>query len=185
MVSIEEQLKAAKDALVTIEAQPVAKPYEFRVPRLPYLLWSVTTLVVMALLISLTVDLIFRAGGFDETWQVSMSIFPLELLIFWVVYFILAVGRFHDIGSSGWWSLLLLVPVVNLIVWAYLLFAPSAVRKEAQLALQFPRPKEPPRAERVAAMTNARGWMIFAGLIISCLLVASAVVLFATYYVAA
>ena len=37
----------------------------------------------------------------------------------------------------------------------------------------------------VAPMTKARGWTIFAGLIISFLLVASAVVLFASYYVAA
>jgi hypothetical protein len=76
------------------------------------------------------------------------------------------------------------VPVVNLIVWAYLLFAPSAVRKEAQLGMQLPQSQEPPRAEPVAPITNARGWTIFAGLIISFLLVASAVALFATYYVA-
>lgn len=123
-------------------AQPV-KPtpsYEFRVARLPYVLWSGVTLFVMALLISLTVELIFRAGGLDETWQVSMSIFPLELLIFWVVYFVLAVGRFHDVGSSGWWSLLLLVPVVNLIVWAYLMFAPGAVREEELRRDHLPSP---------------------------------------------
>lgn len=34
----------------------------------------------------------------------------------------------------------------------------------------------------VSAMTNARGWGIFAGLIISFLLVASVAVLFATYW---
>jgi hypothetical protein len=53
---------------------------------------------------------------------------------------------------------------------------------QAQLAQQLSRSKEPPRAEPVAPMTNARGWTIFAGLIISFLLVAAAVVLFATYY---
>jgi len=56
---------------------------------------------------------------------------------------------------------------------------------QSQLGLQLPRVDEPPRAEPVAAMTNARGWRIFAGLIISFLLVASVVVLFAKYYVAA
>jgi hypothetical protein len=37
-------------------------------------------------------------------------------------------------------------------------------------------------ADTAAAMTNVRGWKIFAGLIISILLVASAVVLFAMYW---
>jgi hypothetical protein len=55
---------------------------------------------------------------------------------------------------------------------------------QTQVAKQLPRPDEPPRTERVVAMTNARGWRIFAGLIISFLLVASVVVLFATYVAA-
>jgi uncharacterized membrane protein YhaH (DUF805 family) len=114
-----------------MQAAQAAKPaphYEFRLARLPYFLWSVVALVIMALLIRLTSDLIFRAGGWDETWQLSMSILPLELVIYGIVYFVLAVGRFHDIGLSGWWSLLLLVPVANIFVWLYLLFKPGAAR---------------------------------------------------------
>jgi hypothetical protein len=37
-------------------------------------------------------------------------------------------------------------------------------------------------ADRVPAMTNGRGWEIFAGLILSWLLLASVVVLFATHW---
>ena len=182
-------------------AQPVRpKPYyEFRLERLPYFLWSVAALFVMTLLIKLTTELIFQTGGWDDNWDLSMRVLLLQLLIYMVAYFLLALGRFHDIGLSGWWSLLLLVPIVNLVVWLYLFFKPGAVRDHvlvhrltaparseagAQPISQGAR-VEPPRAERVATMTNARGWMIFAGLIISLLLVASAVVLFATYYVAA
>jgi len=47
---------------------------------------------------------------------------------------------------------------------------PAAVAKRIELA------------DQVAPMTNARGWKIFAGFIISYLLVASAVVLFATHW---
>jgi hypothetical protein len=39
------------------------------------------------------------------------------------------------------------------------------------------------RGDTVPAMTNARGWNIFAGIIISWLLVASAAVLFAMYWI--
>ncbi len=28
-----------------------------------------------------------------------------------------SVRRFHDIGKSGWWCLLFIIPIVNLIVW--------------------------------------------------------------------
>jgi len=166
--------------------------YKFRVTRLAYFLWFLCVLVV-ALMVAISLVILAQGAAAPRVatpwskWaaQNSKDLLNLITSIATVIGFVLSIGRFHDIGHSGWWSLLLLVPVVNLIVWAYLLFAPSAVRKEAQLALQFPRPMEPPRAERVAAMTNARGWMILAGFIISCLLVASAVVLFATYYVAA
>lgn len=35
------------------------------------------------------------------------------------------VRRLHDIGQSGWWSLLVFVPVVNLLFGLYALFAPG------------------------------------------------------------
>lgn len=36
-----------------------------------------------------------------------------------------ASRRFHDVGHSGWWSMVLLVPVVNLFLGLYLLFVPG------------------------------------------------------------
>jgi hypothetical protein len=50
---------------------------------------------------------------------------------------------------------------------------PAAEAKRSELA---------DRVDTAAAMTNVRGWKIFAGLITSFLLVASAVVLFAMYW---
>jgi uncharacterized membrane protein YhaH (DUF805 family) len=116
--------------MTDIPAQPGKVPvhYQFRLARLPYFLWSVAALVVMALLVHLTTDLTLQAGAWEDAWQLSISVLPLELLIYVVAYFVLAVGRFHDIGLSGWWSLLLLVPVVNVIVWLYLLFKPGMGR---------------------------------------------------------
>lgn len=32
------------------------------------------------------------------------------------------VRRWHDLGKSGWWSLTAVIPVVNIIVWFYLIF---------------------------------------------------------------
>src|SRR5262245_33989468 len=50
---------------------------------------------------------------------------------------------------------------------------PAAIAKTIELA---------DRVDTVPAMTNARGWEIFAWLIVSMLLLASAVVMFASYW---
>jgi len=50
---------------------------------------------------------------------------------------------------------------------------PAAIAKTSELA---------DRVDTIGGMTNARGWKIFAGLIVSFLLVASAVALFATHW---
>lgn len=34
----------------------------------------------------------------------------------------MAVRRFHDIGKSGWWTLLLIIPIVNFFTTLFLLF---------------------------------------------------------------
>lgn len=42
-----------------------------------------------------------------------------------VVGFILSIQRLHDFNASGWWCLLFLVPVVNMILGLVLLFTPG------------------------------------------------------------
>lgn len=42
-----------------------------------------------------------------------------------VVSVMLCIQRLHDINASGWWCLLFLVPVVNVILSIVLLFAPG------------------------------------------------------------
>ena len=59
-----------------------------------------------------------------------MSMTALILIIFFVLYLAtiifvwsLHIRRWHDLGHSGWFSLLNLVPIVNLVVLIYLLCA--------------------------------------------------------------
>ncbi len=54
-----------------------------------------------------------------------ISLYVLTLLlgvIFLFLAFSLWIRRLHDVGMSGWWAILILVPVVNLFLLGYLLF---------------------------------------------------------------
>lgn len=48
----------------------------------------------------------------------------------------LYVRRFHDIGKSGWWSLLLLIPILNILLLFYLLVK-SSTKAENRYGKQF------------------------------------------------
>jgi Protein of unknown function (DUF805) len=47
------------------------------------------------------------------------------LVIMGLINLVLTIGRFHDIGLSGWWTLLTFIPIVNLFVLLFLLLWPS------------------------------------------------------------
>jgi hypothetical protein len=41
------------------------------------------------------------------------------------IHIINVIRRFHDMGRSGWWFFLTLIPLVHLVAYAFLLFAPG------------------------------------------------------------
>lgn len=59
---------------------------------------------------------IYVIGGVVGLGEALAGIFALALLIPNVA---VSVRRFHDIGKSGWWCLIFLIPLVNLIAWIY------------------------------------------------------------------
>jgi len=58
----------------------------------------------------------FLQGIIEVTSREDPSISAVLSLIVFVVVFGLAVSRLNNIGMSGWWSLLMLIPVVGLYV---------------------------------------------------------------------
>ncbi|MCH9022028.1 MAG: DUF805 domain-containing protein [Planctomycetes bacterium] len=60
----------------------------------------------------------FGLGGLNYMFELTDDpvIAPFGSLIVLVLSFFLVVNRLHNIGLSGWWSLLMLVPVANLLV---------------------------------------------------------------------
>jgi uncharacterized membrane protein YhaH (DUF805 family) len=105
-------------------ANPVP-PYKFRLARLPYFFWVLSAPVacfVLAMGISLIIASLTRFSAYEAGNLVGGRLFVLTSV---ATHFVLVVGRCHDIGWSGWRSLLLLVPIVGLVVWVYLFFAKS------------------------------------------------------------
>ena len=62
---------------------------------------------------------------FTGTAQGEPSIAFFGIIVISVLPFVLIVNRLHNTGMSGWWSLLTLVPIVNLFVGVRCLMCPE------------------------------------------------------------
>ncbi|PKB78218.1 MAG: hypothetical protein BZY88_19505 [SAR202 cluster bacterium Io17-Chloro-G9] len=85
-----------------------------RIPRLRFFLHTILFLVI-----SFVVGVII--GLANQSNLIGWFGFALALIY---IYFPVR-GRLHDMGNSGWWAMLMLVPVFNLALWLFLLFMPG------------------------------------------------------------
>lgn len=53
----------------------------------------------------------------------AIMVLSLAVIVCMVVYFRAAIGRCHDLGRSGWLSIVMFIPLISLILGCYLLFA--------------------------------------------------------------
>ena len=85
--------------------------YDFRLSRLQYLLYSICAVAFLFVF----VPVVAKDIG--------------DIAIMYVVGFIASmviwVGRVHDMGLSGWWTLVGFIPIVGGIFCIYCFFAPS------------------------------------------------------------
>ena len=76
-----------------------------RVDRLTF--WIIFAVVLLA---SFIVKVVADGGGISSArWVVS-------LILIWGIFSLVAAGRARDMGRSGWFALLMLIPVANLAV---------------------------------------------------------------------
>jgi uncharacterized membrane protein YhaH (DUF805 family) len=62
-----------------------------------------------------------RGGGSPLFWVIT----GVGYIAMTVLFFMLAIQRCHDFDQPGWWSLLFLVPFVNLLFGLFLIFMPG------------------------------------------------------------
>jgi uncharacterized membrane protein YhaH (DUF805 family) len=114
--------------------QPKFLSTQGRIGRLRYLAYSMGASFLLYL-VAIPVVLIFAAAGVTASSLTSgeagaaSAIAMLAIVVLYIamiaISFIYAKRRLNDLGQTGWLSLLMLVPLVNLILAIYILFFPG------------------------------------------------------------
>ncbi len=102
-----------------------------RFGRLSYLAW-ILVISILFYAAAIVVGLVFgvsaaaigqaESGAFGGISIVAIVIFAVLYIALIYFVFVFAIRRLHDLNQSGWLSLLLLIPLVNIIFGLYILF---------------------------------------------------------------
>jgi len=106
--------------------QPKIFTAEGRIGRLRYLAYGVISylcIIPVAMIVGVLAAL--TSGGSGEIGIFGGLLLGIVYIALVVFMFVLAKRRFNDLNQSGWLSLLLLVPLVNLFVSLWLIFGPG------------------------------------------------------------
>ena len=96
-----------------------------RIGRLRYLAYSIgITFLFMLIMIPLVGSSVLM-GDMSGASSLSVILYIALNVVALVVSVIYARRRLNDLNRSGWWFLLFIVPIVNLLFWIYLVFFPG------------------------------------------------------------
>ena len=135
-----------------------------RIGRLRFLVYTAATLLVAAaitLLIAITVGVMTGSGSGHQGMLSAVGGFAFIAAVIWGVFAVMRqiVRRLHDIDRSGWWALLVLIPMLNLALGIVLLLVPGTAGEN-----RFgPAAKPNHPAIIVAAIVIAAIWYQFYG----------------------
>ncbi len=97
-----------------------------RIGRIRYLAYS----AIVTLLAYLVMGVVGFGLGMSAGPEAGFGGFAVAMLIIFIpmVYMtvVIAKRRLHDLDKSGWWMLLLLIPLVGFIMGLYMVFAPGS-----------------------------------------------------------
>ncbi len=102
-----------------------------RLGRVRFLVYSFISQLVLLILFSVIAAGVFSfiEFGKEDVSTLNMIIGVIVYLLYIIISILISLflgrRRLHDLDNTGWLSLLLLVPLVNLVMFIYLLFFPG------------------------------------------------------------
>ncbi|MYN10916.1 DUF805 domain-containing protein [Pseudoduganella aquatica] len=103
--------------------EPKLFAWRGRIGRLRYMAYLFAASLANMIPVTILMGVLGAAGILSSNQDAIVAISTLLYLPLLVLSFVLAKRRFNDVNRSGWFSLLLWVPLVNFIVSLYLVFA--------------------------------------------------------------
>lgn len=91
-----------------------------RSPRAEF--WYFVLFSVVVSFATMFLDVAFLGASLDDTFMPLNTLFSLAVLI---PSFAVSVRRLHDMGKSGWWVVICIVPLIGLLVLIYFSVQPS------------------------------------------------------------
>ena len=113
---------------------------------------AMAAVVPLSLLVNSSALSQVSEGGQGTFSAIHWGIFIVLIPVTWIQFAAMS-KRWHDLGQSAWLCLLAAVPVVNFLVFLYLLFAPS--KFGANLVGELPTPIPSPALENAQRKRNS------------------------------
>ena len=105
--------------------------FQGRIGRMRYLAYSIGVSLVMMIVMMVVMPLLGASmmmvgGGGPEGLSIVSMLFIGVFYVLTIVFSVMfAKRRLNDLNRSGWWFLLFLIPIVNLLLAIYLIFFPG------------------------------------------------------------
>jgi uncharacterized membrane protein YhaH (DUF805 family) len=100
-----------------------------RIGRLRYLAYTTLVNFLLGMVVALLIGMIAASSGGPEAEMdigiVSGALVAIIYILMFAAMFIFAKRRFNDLNRSGWFSIGLLIPILNFFIALYLVFAPG------------------------------------------------------------
>ncbi len=91
-----------------------------RIGRLEFLFWCGAPIIAGSIVLAIGAVIVG-----ETNLRAGHSLFGLVLLVISIVILKAQVSRFHDLGWAGWAILLMFIPLVDILVFLFLLLAPG------------------------------------------------------------
>lgn len=106
--------------------KPSIISFNGRIGRLRYLAYAMgINFVLMLVMVPIMGASAFMGGSPESMSAVSMVLIAVLYIATIVVSVMFAKRRLNDLNRSGWWCLLFIVPIANLLLALYMLFFPG------------------------------------------------------------